>query len=153
VVEAPPNAARNDQTIADGSVIYRRIPSVQDINLVTVDAVSGQRRPSSGAFKPDDDGMSVFLSDVLAEHELGPESLIRNPNNAVVSLLASDPRSHELGVVRDPWPTDTDNATHMRNAAHALITGLELLGAKRLRKVQRDLACRAVWVIDPAPPQ
>jgi hypothetical protein len=64
---------------------------------------------------------------------------MRDPWNLVVSVDVGDIRSLQLGACDDPWPPDVDEREHPRNAAHALITGLEDLGKKERRRRQREL--------------
>lgn len=70
---------------------------------------------------------------------LGPDDVVRNPWNLVVSVDVGDIRSIRLGARDDPWPADIDEPEHPRNAAHALITGLERLGKNGRRRRQKDL--------------
>jgi hypothetical protein len=109
--------------------------------MVAIDQVTGVRRPSSGAFKPDSDGVSVYRRSLLDRDGLGPEDVMTSPRNIVVGLEVGDVRSIGLGTWNDPWPTDIPDPDHPRNAAHALITGLEHLGRKaRLRRQQALVA-------------
>jgi hypothetical protein len=107
--------------------------------MVAVDQATGERRPTSGAFKPDDDGVSVYQQSVLRAHGLGPADLVRSSLNLVVEVLAGDLRTIDLDVRPDPWPGDTDDPGHPRNAAHALIVGMERLGKKARLNKQRAL--------------
>jgi hypothetical protein len=58
----------------------------------------------------------------------GPQDLVRAPQNAVVAVRTAVPRQVSLGVLRDPWPTGTDDDDHPRSAADALIVGFRGLG-------------------------
>ncbi len=107
--------------------------------MVAVDLETGRRRPTSGAFKPDDDGVSVYRRALLTAARLGPDDVIRHPWNLVVSVDVGDVRSIGLGARDDPWPPDIDEPEHPRNAAHALITGLESLSRGHRRRRQKDL--------------
>ena len=49
----------DDPDIPDSDALYRRL-SDSGPSMVAVDLETGERRPTSGAFKPDDDGVSVF---------------------------------------------------------------------------------------------
>ena len=148
--DAPPDS-EDDSSISDDEILYRRIAHYGSGGLVAVDAITGLRRPSSGAFKSDDDGISVYLDGVLSEMGLGPQDLVRAPQNAVVAFQAAVPRQLSLGVVRDAWPTGTDDDDHPRNAAHALIVGFLRLSGKE-RRHQKALAQSCDWVIDPGAP-
>lgn len=131
---------RNDETIPNREVLYRRL-SDPGSSMVAIDQVTGARRPSSGAFKPDADGVSVYRRQLLEQAGLGPEALITAPQNLVVGVEVGDVRSIGLGAWNDSWPADVPDPQHPRNAAHALITGLEHLGKKaRLRRQQALVA-------------
>lgn len=108
--------------------------------MLAIDAVTGQRRPSSGAFKPDADGVSIYRASRLAATGLGVVAVVRDPWNVVVALGVGDVRAVPLGVRDDPWPDDIDEPEHPRNAAHALITGWQGLGKNERRRRQRALA-------------
>jgi hypothetical protein len=85
--------------------------------------------------------VSVYRRQLLEEDGLGPEDVITAPQNLVVGIEVVDVRSIGLGGWNDPWPTDVPDPAHPRNAAHALITGLEQLGKKaRLRRQQALVA-------------
>jgi len=146
-VDAPPST--DDLCINGEDLVFRRIAHADSVDMVTVDQVDGSRRPSSGVFIANEDGLSVYLSMILAHFALGPEALLRAPNNAVLSLAVSVLRSHGLGVVPDAWPSDTDDPKHLRNAAHALVTGIDRFGSKAERRVRQALARSATLVIDP----
>jgi hypothetical protein len=129
----------DDQDILDDDALYRRL-SHSGADMILVDQVTGERRPASGAFKPDDDGISVYRRALLQKHGLAAIDVTRAPSNVVVSVGVEDVRSLQLGVVNNAWPPDVDDPSHLRNAAHALIKGLELLGTKERKRRQRALA-------------
>jgi hypothetical protein len=133
-----PEGPANDLDIPDEDVLLRRL-SDSGPNMIAWDLETRQPRPSSGAFKPDDDGVSVYRLMVLTEAGLTPDDVVREPLNVVVGLGAGDVRSLGLGIRNDPWPQDIDEPEHPRNVAHALITGLELLGKKQRIRRQREL--------------
>jgi len=68
---------------------------------------------------------------------LGPDDVIKDPWNLVVSVEVGDVRSIGLGVRDDPLAVDIDEPEHPRNAAHALIVGLERLGRNERRGRQK----------------
>lgn len=71
--------------IASGSVeLHRRIARADSADMITSDAETGVRRPSSGVFKSDTDGISVYLESVLAGIGLTSADLVRVPNNGVM---------------------------------------------------------------------
>lgn len=140
----------DDPSIPGDEALYRRIANAASIDFVATDPVTGARTPSSGVFKSNDaDGISVYLESTMSNAGLGPADLLRVPNNAVCSVRAASARINDLGVVRDPWPSDADDPSHPRHGAHALITGMNHLGSKAARRVARSLASNASMVIDP----
>ncbi len=129
---------RDDPAIPSSDALYRRL-SDSGPNMVAVDLETGERRPTSGAFKPDEDGVSVYRRGLLSAAGLGPDDIVRKPWNLVVSVDVGDIRSIGLGARDDPWRPDLDEPEHPRNAAHALITGLERLSRGQRRRCQKDL--------------
>lgn len=128
----------DDSSIPNNEALLRRL-SDSGPNMVAVDIVTGVRRPSSGAFQPDEDGVSVYSEAKLLAAGLGPADLVRGPLNLVVSVEVGDVRTISLGVRDDPWPPDIDEPGHPRNAAHALITGWDDLGRSERRRRQKAL--------------
>ncbi len=110
--------------------------------MVWEDPITHDRRPTSGAFQPDADGVSVYRRARLEEAGLGVEAIITTQSAIVVSLTVEDVRSVKpLGVRDDPWPKDIPDAEHPRNCAHALIIGWHSAGGKKKRLAcQRALA-------------
>ena len=132
-------AATDDPHIPDDDSLYRRL-SDSSPNMVVVDAVTGERRPSSGAFKPDADGVSVYREAKLRDAGLGPADVAKSPWNLVVSVGVADVRSlRPLGIRDDPWPPDIDEPDHPKNTAHALITGWHALSRSQRLHLQRSL--------------
>lgn len=140
----------DDPNISDSDSLYRRIANSGPGSLVAVDEGTGERRPSSGAFKSDEDGLSTYVRSVLTANGLRPEDLVRAPQNAVVEFAVSLPRSLALGVIGDPWPTGTDDDAHPRNVAHTLIIGMQGLSKSAARKAAAYIARSSKWIIDPA---
>lgn len=130
----------DDPAIADDDRLYRRL-SDSSPNMIAVDVLTGARRPSSGAFKPDDDGVSVYRESLLQRDSLEAVDVVRAPQNLVVALPVGAVRSiRPLGVRDDPWPTGIPDEDHPRNAAHALIKGWNGLSTGERRRRQRALA-------------
>jgi len=119
--------------------------------MIAIDALTGLRRPSSGAFKPDDDGVSVYRESRLIENELTAADVVRAPQNLVVAITVADVRSiPPLGVRDDPWPVDIPDEEHLRNAAHALIVGWNGLTRSERRRHQQQLTeCPSLEFIFP----
>lgn len=127
-------------------VLFRRIPNMRSANFMVTDEQSGRTRPSSGAFEPDEDGVSVYIERVLRAYDLDSNCLMDQPLQGVVALEVTDVVSGgevALTIVSDPWPQDVEDKSHQRNAAHALIQGLGDLGKKPRRREQRRLATLA----------
>lgn len=140
--------------VTDSEIVYRRVPDMGNVHCMVVeegDDGAARRRPSSANFKVkrDEDGLSVYRHDVLAQRGLDARALLKKPLSGVVSLSASVIRGENLDVVPDPWPKETDDPEHPRNAAHALVTGLESLSRNEAKSKAVTLAKRAIVVIDP----
>jgi len=133
-------APANDPAIVDDDAVLRRL-SDSGPSMLRIDLATGERRPTSGAFQPDEDGVSVYRESRLHEQDLTAADLVKAPQNLVVSLGVGEIRAvANLGVRDDPWPSDVDQADHPRNAAHALITGWAALSRNERRERQRALA-------------
>lgn len=138
----------DDSTISDDEVLYRRIPNVEHASFMVVDEMTGVRRPTSAVFRPDQDGLSVYIKSILDEHGLAERDVQTRPESGVLSLLARDIRDEKLGVVRDAWP-DTAKDDHPRNAAHALIVGFQSLSKSQLKLTRSALVKKCQVLIDP----
>jgi hypothetical protein len=138
VSESPEAASEAKPPELGQDAVLRRIP--RDPNMLYTDLVTGEIRPSSGAFKPDSDGVSVFREGVLEAALLEPSAIMRRHDDLVARLLVSDVRALTLDVVDDPWPGDVDDPANRCYVAHALIVGWNGLGKKRRVKLQRELA-------------
>jgi hypothetical protein len=135
------------KSLNDSDAVIRRVPAQP--SMMTKDRKTGVRRPSSGAFMPDDDGISVYsvwalgkcrLDDAVARKK-DSDSLATVPVSQVRGLRVPQNSQAELDVVGDPWPTHDDPADeHPRDAAHSLITGLGDLSRKAQRAFQQELA-------------
>ncbi len=133
-----PTPAADDPAIQDDESVLRRLSDASP-NMVAVDPLTGTRRPTSGAFKPDPD-VSVYRNSVLESHGIDARALVKAPQNLVVSIEVADVRHHAgLGVRDDAWPQDVDDPHHPRNAAHALIVGWAGLSRSQRRERQRAL--------------
>ena len=123
----------------DDDLALRRL-SDSGPNMLVVDAVTGTRRPSSGAFMPDDDGLSVYLDSILKARGCGAKALVVQPTNLVVSLPVSEISRCGLRIEPDPFPKDVPDPGHCRHAAHALIVGWDHLSNGQRKRTQRALA-------------
>jgi hypothetical protein len=114
----------DDRSIGDGAILYRRLPPDQ-----LPDREDGLgKRAATNAFNDTRDpaGVSVYLQDVMENLGLDVKDVVRGFGSGwgVAAVLASQVREQQMGVVRDPDPTDTE--PHPCNPAHALIKGLQL---------------------------
>lgn len=137
----------DDGSIAGDDTLYRRIARHGDTSMMVIDEASGEVSISSGAFKMDADGCSVYLQSVLTEHSMGPAELVNSPQNVVIAITADQVRDERLGVRRDPRPFEEDG---YRGEAHALIVNPADLGRKALRRAFRVLAHGATIVVTPS---
>jgi len=109
--------------------------------MLLTNLATGERRPTTAAFTPDLDGVSVYRESRLRETGLTATALVRAPQNLVIALgVAEIRRLARLGVRDDPWPQDVPEAEHPRNAAHALIVGWTGLTKSQRKERQRVLA-------------
>lgn len=126
--------------VPDDDAVYRRL-SDSSPAMVYVDPLTGERRPTTGAFlaKRDEDGVSVYREQLLVAAGLGPADVVTASHNLVVSVGVADVRSvTPLDVRDDPWPGDVPDPTHARNAAHALVVGWT--GLSKSQRRERQLA-------------
>ena len=131
----------DDPNIPGDDILYRRL-SYNDGAWVVEDPASRERRPSSGGFSHDTDGVSVFRRSLLLEHDppLNASDVGMTPEDIIVGFNVADVRSLQLGVRNDLWPKDVIDPEHPRYCAHALITGLGQLGKSARIKTQKKLA-------------
>jgi hypothetical protein len=122
--------------IFDDDIMYRRLYP----GWVVTDSITGERRPISGAFEPDADGVSVYGHMILAAQGLSARDVALKPDQSVAGFSVGELRSIGLDIRPDPWPLDVPDPEHKRNAAHALVLGLNELGAKQQLKRRRNLA-------------
>jgi hypothetical protein len=116
----------NDR-VDDGETLLRRIPDLARADFFPVDLATGEKRLSSGAFTPDDDGISVYRETLLSRAGLEVRAVVRHPLNAVASLPASVVRGMQLDVVPDPQPPTSADLDPRLGVAHALIVGFASL--------------------------
>lgn len=120
--------------------------------MVYVDPITGQQRPTSGAFKPDDDGISVYSRDAMRMSKVEPTDLLVRPGSLLVSLGVAHIREVDssIDVVADPWPDGIPEPDHPRNASHALITGFKGLTKSQRKRVQDRLVRLAAFLDEPS---
>ncbi|WP_416963390.1 hypothetical protein [Streptomyces sp. Agncl-13] len=139
-----------EQEIPDGDLLWRWV-STENPRMMRYDSVTNEvLGPSSAAFKPHDDGTSVYIRRILDECGVGPTGISDDPQNSVWELETKSIRDQELDVVPDAWPQDIPSPEHPRNAGHALIVGWEMLGRKQIDKKAQALSRAASCVYHPA---
>lgn len=128
----------DDPAVPDGESIYRRL-SDSGPSMIAIDLKTQERRPTSGAFKPDGDGVSVYRKSKLDAAGFTANDLVRAPHNVVVGLSVGEVRTlAQLGVRDDAWPRDVADHAHPRNGAHALIVGWS--GLSKSQRLERQKA-------------
>lgn len=131
----------NEPVITNEETLWRRL-SDDGPNMITVDAGTGRRRPSSGTSHPDSDGVSVYRVRGLSDQGRGPEAIVTAPCNLVYTLAVRHVRCIEpLDVKADPLASP---APSVLGQAHALILGWSGLSRNERTRRQRPLAHVAV---------
>ena len=128
------------ERLPEDDAVYRRLSDTGP-SMVYIDPVTGEQRPTSGAFKPDADGVSVYSRMAMSAVGVEPADLLVRSGNVVVELPVSAVRDSEppLDAVGDPWPADIPEPDHPRNAAHALVVGFDGLTKGQRKRAQDHL--------------
>ncbi len=128
------------EEIADEDWLLRRIPD-QPERMWT--RTGGRLRPSSAAFKPSaaGSGLSVDVRRLLPDPREPVSVLGDQHDSGVVEFKAAEPRTAGLDVVHTPLP---------ERYSHADLVGFATLAKPAAKRLQRELAKRAVWVKQPA---
>ncbi|WP_406353180.1 hypothetical protein [Streptomyces sp. NBC_00658] len=138
-----------EQEILDGDLLLRRV-NVKLPNMMRRDSLTHEELgPSSAAFKPHDNGTSVYVRSILDDHRVELTGVSENPHDSIWELEAKSVRDQELEVIPDPWPSDVPEPEHPRNAAHALIVGWRGLSQNQVSKKAGVLARQASCVYQP----
>lgn len=138
-------ASRDRSKFLGNDRLFRRISKSGDTNMLLTDEATGNRMVSSGAFVMDEDGCSVYIESLLLAEELGPEALVDEPQNVVISVTVETVIAADLGVHPDPLPVGPGD--HRRNAAHGLIKNIKGLTKKPEYRARKALAAAAVFVL------
>jgi len=127
----------DDPTIADASLLLRRIPAQRDVHIVWDNNLK-RWRPSSQIFRNSRDNtlaISVNLKQVLDELNLPPESVLLDPTRyALASIPAALVRARHQVIQRNALDDDPSHA--------------HVLGDKP-KPVQTALAEACAWLIPP----
>lgn len=121
----------DDPTIADDSVLWRRIPPM----WVVPDENRDGLRVSSAAFDNSEDGTptSIHLADVAIKIGRAPADIVqRFVGYGLASLTAGQARQCGQAVGHDPLPDDP---------THGFIAG------PKSKSVKRRLSAACIWVI------
>lgn len=129
-------AAGPNESVAEDDILCRRVRNQP--SFLPTDPLTGLIRVSSGAFQPDEDGLSVYLLSVLNSAGLDEGAVRTRPDDVIVGLRASVVRRLDLQVRRDPVLDSVP--WHPRDDAHALVTGWPPGKNKALRGACAD-AC------------
>lgn len=117
--------------------VHRRIP-LRPSHLKVDQATGKVLRPSSAAFSPDEDGLSVYLDSVLAARRVALPALRTKPEQALAGLDEAAITDAGLSVAADPDGLDPNTD---RGAAHALIKGWEAMSKREVAVAKDALAC------------
>lgn len=122
----------DDPTIADATVLWRRIPPNGDVTSIVFDGTLQRQRPSSGNFDdhPDGSGMSVTMN--LGQPN--DQALQGHEGFLLVAFTAGEARALGLSLMRQPEPNDPNH--------------VEIIGPKT-KRVKNWLAKNCGWVIPP----
>lgn len=112
----------NDR-VDDNETLLRRIPDLGRADFSPVDLATEERRLSSGAFTPDDDGISLYREALPSRAGLKARAVVRHPLNAVACLPTLAVRGMKLDVVPDPQPATSADPDFRLGMTHALIVG------------------------------
>lgn len=135
-----PSCHGDDPSIGDSEVLYRRLLR-DNPDQYAVDQETGERWPTSAAFKPKrgEDGLSVYRHSKLAEDGLDASGVAMRPEHVVFGVTVADVRTLKLGVRDDEWPSGIPDADHPRNRAHALVVGWENMTRGEVSRCARKL--------------
>lgn len=95
----------NDLTIPDEDWLYRRVPRTNHF-YDHIDLITHERRLGRGAFRFDDDGMSVHRHALVIRHHLTARQLRRDDKADLWRFQVGNARKLDAGVVDDPDPYD-----------------------------------------------
>jgi hypothetical protein len=139
---------RTGEPLDDADWLYRRL--IDDDTSQMCTGSDGLRRPSSAAFAPNDDGVSVYSEQAMVATGASTADLILPPANLLARISVRLLRvTFQLDVVGDPWPRGIREEGHRRNASHALIVGLEMLTTKERKRRQRGIAESGLELVRP----
>jgi hypothetical protein len=133
-------AREDDPSVEGDEVLFRRVARQDDTAMTIFDEGLGTRLIRSGAFRFDPDGCSVYRRATLHACGLSAQSVVKLPQNIILSVLVDAVRAAGFGVTADPNPHEDD---HPRSAAHSLILNTAPIRNKALVRACRQLAASA----------
>lgn len=132
----------NDASIKDEDKLYRRIPRGNP-DFLTVDVLSGQRKPSPAAFQRNaGEGMSTHLDSVLVARQRDPETLYEVERYSSIGFLVGVPRQADAGVLRTEDPDEDDED---RQHSHAEVRPPRPEKDRKHWSVVRSTIADACW--------
>lgn len=139
-----------DSPVGDEELLLRRIPHFRPRGFIAVDDDTGEQRVSSGLYsiKNDEDGVSVSRRLILESRGLDITCMLDKPDNGLGQLTTNAARKTGLDVTPDPFPPYITDG-HPRNAAHALIKGLNEMSKSERKRAQKALADATVIIKRP----
>jgi hypothetical protein len=124
---------RDDPTISEDERLWRRV-LVDDPSHIKRDSVTGEARPSSGAFKSHTELTSVAIASLTT-----PEDFLAGfPRHSIVEVTARAVRETGCLIARDPTPDDP---------AHAHIMSTKREDGHLTSSEARKIANQATWVV------
>ena len=127
----------DDLAVPSTEVLYRRIASHGDANMMVVDESTGHRQLSSGAFVSGRGRRSIYLSTILAAIALGPADLARDPDNAIFSVTVAQVRA---GVRSQSWT---------RGPRTAMVIRTPLTAHRERQRLRQEAASHGVQTVGP----
>lgn len=131
------DAYEDDPSIADGTLLLRRVLTRPDVSIVWDDNLS-RWRPSSVAFEDHRNGtpMSIVLTDTLDAMGRSYESALagHEDTHSLAAISAGLARQCAQKVAREPTQDEP---------AHGVVVG------QKTKKIQRKLAKAAEWIVEP----
>ena len=122
----------DDPVIPDWEVLIRRV--IINKNSAGIES-DGTLRLTTAGFKIDDDGVSLYRSQILQVMGYGPSAVAGDRAGAVpVALMVGHVRSAGVGVRPDPIPVPEE----VVDPAHALLTFEPSLSRQRRKQLLRE---------------
>lgn len=123
----------DDDQFVDEELLYRRVPD-KPTHLKVIDPVTGEKRPTTAAFRIADepDGLSISIHGLILRHGLKTRHLCTDWSTHGVARFEARHVRPRTGVIAD----ETDDA--LMGKAHGLIRGPDGIPTKRVWNGVRD---------------